>query len=86
MIASAVIRFETASEKSPALRMLAGHSQIETGELVDEHSLPVTLEASDDQELEQLHDWVGSLPGVVFVDVVFVCFDSVSRPSSKGSK
>lgn len=80
MISSAVIRFETDSDKSPAFQMLADHPQIQVGELVEERSLPVTLEASSNQELEQLHDWLGSLPEVVFVDVVFVCFDSVSPP------
>ncbi|MCI0537787.1 MAG: hypothetical protein L0Z50_21445 [Verrucomicrobiales bacterium] len=37
--------------------------------------LPVAAEARDDAESRRLHDWLQALPGVEFVDVVYVNFD-----------
>jgi hypothetical protein len=37
--------------------------------------LPVAMEARDDAESRDLHDWLNALPGVDFVDVVYVNFD-----------
>jgi hypothetical protein len=36
--------------------------------------LPVALEAADNAESRNLHDWLNALPGVDFVDVVYVDF------------
>jgi hypothetical protein len=36
--------------------------------------LPVALEAVDDAASRDLHDWLHALPGVEFVDVVYVDF------------
>lgn len=36
--------------------------------------LPVALEAADDAESRAAHDWLNRLPGVDFVDVVYVNF------------
>lgn len=37
--------------------------------------LPVAMEARDDAASRDLHDWLNALPGVDFVDVVYVNFD-----------
>ena len=37
--------------------------------------LPVAMEARDDAESRDLHDWLSALPGVEFVDVVYVNFN-----------
>jgi hypothetical protein len=37
--------------------------------------LPVAMEARDDAESRDLHDWLNALPGVDFVDVAYVNFD-----------
>jgi nitrate reductase NapAB chaperone NapD len=77
MISSEIVRFDIASEVSMAVKMLAGHPQVEIGELVDGRSLPIVIEAADHHDLRRLHGWVESLPGVQLVDVVFICFDSL---------
>lgn len=38
--------------------------------------LPVALEAEDDSASRAAHDWLAALPGVDFVDVVHVSFES----------
>lgn len=37
--------------------------------------LPVAMEAGDDAQSRDLHEWLHALPGVEFVDVVYVNFD-----------
>jgi hypothetical protein len=37
--------------------------------------LPVAMEAHDDAESRNLHDWLHALPGVEYVDVVSVNFE-----------
>lgn len=43
-----------------------------------ERWLPVALDANDDTESRALHDWLQALPGVEFVDVVYVNFETDS--------
>jgi len=48
--------------------------------------LPVALDAADDVESRAVHDWLHSLPGVEFVDVVYVNFEADSsepQPTSR---
>ncbi len=51
--------------------------------------LPVALEAEDDAACRVMHDWLHAQPGVAFVDVVCVNFetdslaaDAVAEPSA----
>ena len=44
--------------------------------------LPVAMEARDDAASRDLHDWLCTLPGVEFVDVVYVNFDEDNRSHS----
>ena len=45
--------------------------------------LPVALEAADDAESRNLHDWLNALPGVEFVDVVYVDFEEEENLQSE---
>ena len=55
-------------------RVLAEHPSFQPGQ-TEGRWLPVAMEAADDAESRELHDWVSALPGVAFVDVVHVNFD-----------
>lgn len=44
--------------------------------------LPVAMEARDDAASRDLHDWLNALPGVAFVDVVYVNFDADEATAS----
>lgn len=55
-------------------RQLAARTELSVGELNDRW-LPVAMEAADDAHARELHDWIGTQPGVEFVDVVSVSFD-----------
>ncbi|HXG48898.1 MAG TPA: hypothetical protein VNO52_14845 [Methylomirabilota bacterium] len=46
--------------------------------------LPVAMEARDDVESRGLHDWLTALPGVEFVDVVYVNFADLERGPAEG--
>lgn len=54
---------------------LREHPALTVGEVTDRW-LPVAAEAADDAECRALHDWIAAQPGVAFVDVVHVNFDS----------
>jgi len=41
--------------------------------------LPIAMEARDDAASRDLHDWLHALPGVEFVDVVYVNFEEPER-------
>ena len=46
-----------------------------TAEAPRDRWLPVAMEALDDAHSRELHDWLQALPGVEFVDVVYVHFE-----------
>lgn len=48
--------------------------------------LPVAMEARDDAASRDLHDWLNALPGVDFVDVVYVNFDADEATASLTSR
>ena len=68
--------------KSETLLALQSRSGIETGQCV-ERWLPIAVDAADDQESRQLHDWISALPAVEFVDVVSVHFDEENAATEK---
>lgn len=59
---------------SDAIATLGARSEITPGERYGRW-LPVAMEAHDDDASRDLHDWLQSLPGVEYVDVVSVNFD-----------
>jgi hypothetical protein len=48
--------------------------------------LPVDMESRDDDGSRDLHGWLNALPGVDFVDVVYVNFDEDEATASLTSE
>ena len=63
-----------AALSAQAVATLSARSGFTPGERQDRW-LPVAMEARDDAESRDLHDWLQALPGVEYVDVVSVNFD-----------
>ncbi len=76
MISSLLVQFSPHADQASVLQMLADHPQIDVGTQVPSGTLPVVIEAEHRGELNGLHDWIASLPGVAAVEVVMVYFDS----------
>lgn len=58
-----------------AIHALRAHPRLTVGEEWGRW-VPVSIEADDDRGCRDLHDWISSLKGVVYVDVVAVTFDN----------
>ena len=65
---------ESAPEREAVARRLGARRELAVGELTGRW-LPVAMEATDDAHAREIHDWIGALPGVDYVDVVSVSFD-----------
>jgi hypothetical protein len=57
-----------------AISLLEARSELTLGQCI-QRWLPVAAEAADVRASHDLHDWVCSVPGVDFVDVVQVSFE-----------
>ena len=57
-----------------AIAKLGARPEFTLGERNDRW-LPMAMEARDDVESRERHDWLHALPGVEFVDVVSVNFE-----------
>ena len=57
-----------------ATAKLSARSEFTPGERQDRW-LPVAMEAGDEAGSRDLHDWLHALPGVEYVDVVYVNFE-----------
>jgi hypothetical protein len=75
---------EGAPLRQQTVATVATHRSFTLGVLCDRW-LPVAMEARDDRECRDLHDWLMSLPGVLFVDVVAVDFAPDDSTPSTGS-
>ncbi len=85
---------ENPSARSETLLALQSRSEIDVGQSV-ERWLPIAVDAANDEESRNLHDWISALPAVEFVDVVSVHFDDengaieklvcISRPKMGGT-
>lgn len=69
------------AQSSAVERRLRAHPAMTVGELADRW-LPVAVEAEDDSVCRDLHEWIGVLPGVAFVDVVHVNFEELPAEST----
>jgi hypothetical protein len=73
MISSVIIKLDPAgSDPASIIETVSSQPEFETGELVGSHSLPITIETETGDEMESKTRWLGQLPGVMFVDVVYV--------------
>jgi hypothetical protein len=68
-----------------ALDAIRSHAAFSPGRLSGQW-LPVAMEARDDADSRNLHDWLLSLPGVAFVDVVAVNFDDTATEKGAQTK
>ena len=60
-----------------AVARLTARPELTPGERNDRW-VPVAMEARDDEASRDLHDWLHALPGVEFVDVVSVNFETTT--------
>lgn len=67
---------------SEAVAELAKRPEILLGEW-KAHYMAAVIDTPSSQESRDLHRWIESLPGIDFVDVVYVGFDEESPASSK---
>jgi nitrate reductase NapAB chaperone NapD len=56
---------------TPLVDLLQAEPTLSLGEQVG-NQLPAVLETEDEEQSNEIHDWLFQLPGVVNVDVVFV--------------
>ena len=67
-------------DDSPAMRARAVAALAERPDVLvgtaSDRWLPVAIEAEDDSTSRATHDWLAALPGVAFVDVVHVSFET----------
>ena len=76
MISSVIAKLNCAPTDCLQLtQKLSAHPALEVGEIVGGHSLPITIDASGNQETEAITRWMQQLDGISFVDVVFVHFE-----------
>jgi hypothetical protein len=61
--------------RARAVANISAHPAISTGAARDRW-LPIAIEAGDQRESRDIHDWLMALEGVEYVDVVSVNFDS----------
>jgi hypothetical protein len=80
MISSVVARVSSDFLNSGRISELVAHPGIEVGEIVGANSLPLSIEAATREEMMRIHDWIGSLHGVEWLDVVFVYLDQEFCP------
>ncbi|PAW81824.1 MAG: hypothetical protein B9S33_16020 [Pedosphaera sp. Tous-C6FEB] len=62
-----------------AVGRLRTRPELTLGEVSDRW-LPAALQTRDDAEAREFHDWLMAQPGVAFVDVVSVSFESTPPP------
>lgn len=76
MISSVIARLaQVEATPGTTVREIANHPQLDVGELIEKHLLPITIDAPTRQEMESTTRWLQSREGVEFVDVVFVHFE-----------
>jgi len=78
---------DDASLAGEALGAIAGERRIEVGDR-EQHRLAVVVDTRTREEDQQLWRWLNDLPGVRFVDVVYVTFEdgSPGRQSAPGAE
>jgi len=68
-----------------AIAALGARSEFTPG-VRNDHWLPVAMEAHDDEHSREAHDWLYTLPGVEFVDVVYVNFGGDESTQVAGAR
>jgi len=79
MIASVVATLSDQSRPLPDIvAELASLPGVEAGQLTQQR-VPLTIDASGHRDVEDITRWIQDREGVVFVDVVFVHFETAAR-------
>lgn len=65
---------ESVREREAIARRLGERRELTVGGLTGRW-LPVAMEAADDAQAREIHDWIGAQPGVDYVDVTSVSFE-----------
>ena len=80
MIASLVVTFlHDADRSSEVIQEILAKPQIEIGEYSNtSRRIPMTIDSPTPADLEDITQWVRDLPGVEFVDVIFVHFEATT--------
>lgn len=76
MISSVVARFTAQADVDRTIDAIVTRDGFEVGELIDGRLLPITIEASNNEDTEIATRWIQELPGVAQVDVTFVSWES----------
>lgn len=80
MIASAVAVIDnTLDDLASTRRILEEHPRIELGDAGNDLRWPLVTDADSPAELEFLHRWIESLPGIRMLNVVSVFYDDGSE-------
>ena len=79
MIAGMVVTLKPGEDSNheDTLEQLRQRSEIETGQLFGAR-LPLTIEATDADELNSLTTWLKDLNGIVHVDIVFASVEPLT--------
>ena len=76
MISSVIAKLDpTFADIAQTFEFISQRPGVEMGEVVDERSLPMTIESATSAETEETTRWLQELDGIEFVDVVFVHFE-----------
>lgn len=76
MISSVIARLSAEPcSHAATIDQIAAHPNMETGELIDNRLLPITIDSPNKHEMENMTRWLQARDAVEFVDVVFVHFE-----------
>ena len=75
-----ILSIKTGASASEVAAGLCRNPSLTVGEAAGRW-LPVAVEADDDAGCREMHDWIAAQPGVAFVDVVHVNFESGDEPA-----
>lgn len=73
------------AKRADALAALQRHPSIDLGEGED-HRIPIVVDTPSSDEDRAVWNWLHELPGVTFVDVVYVHFDEGEASRHQGNE
>jgi hypothetical protein len=84
MISSVIAKLSPGeSDLKKTLDEIAAHPDLEVGALIDNRLLPVTIDSTGKQAMENTTRWLQARDGVEFIDVVFVHFGDEQPQTSR---
>ncbi len=85
MIASVVATLDECADRLPAtIDAVTRTAQIEVGEFNgDSRRIPLTIDSASREDMEAVTRTLQDIPGILFVDVVFVHFEESDQPTEQ---